>query len=68
MILNMITGRKFKVTINSITSCKEFTLTKGLQQGIVNSPTLFIIFTSELMKLLNLNSSEIESIPLQMTK
>ena len=62
MILNMITGRKFKVTLNGITSCKEFTLTKGLQQGTVNSPTLFNIFTSELMKLFNLNQGEIESI------
>ena len=41
MILNIITGRKFKVTFNDTASCKELTLTKSLQNITVNSPTFF---------------------------
>ena len=52
----MITNRRFKVYLNGIVS-KQFLITKGLQQGTVNSPALFNIFTAEILKLFDLNNN-----------
>ena len=62
MILSMMKDRKFKVTLNGVTSNIVFTISKGLQQGTVNCPFLFNIYTAYLPKLFGLNNSEIKII------
>ena len=52
LIFNMISERSFKLILNGITS-KQFLITKGLQQGTVNSPILFNLFTTDILKMLN---------------
>ena len=61
-ILSMIKDRKCKVTLNGVTSNIVFTISKGLQQGTVNSPFLFNIYTADLPKLFGINNREIKII------
>ena len=56
LITNMVRNRKFKVHINNYTSDKTFNITRGLQKGTVNSPTLFNIFNADTLNLFKLNS------------
>lgn len=50
---NMIRNRSFITAIGTETSSLEFQLKNGLQQGTVNSPLLFNIFTSDILNLFN---------------
>ena len=52
----MIEGRSFVVTDNTEEQSLRFYLKNGLQQGTINSPILFNIYTSDLLKCFNLNS------------
>uniref|UniRef100_A0ABD2W6P4 Reverse transcriptase domain-containing protein n=1 Tax=Trichogramma kaykai TaxID=54128 RepID=A0ABD2W6P4_9HYME len=64
IINSMITDKKFKINgLESIMgNVKTYTITKGLQQGTVNSPLLFNIFTADLLKLFKINQSEIQGL------
>lgn len=53
IIWNMIRNRSFVTAIGTEISLLEFTLKNGLQQGTVNSPILFNIFTSDILNLFN---------------
>lgn len=55
LINNTIKGRKFRVAIGEHISDHTFSITKGLQQGTVNSPVLFNIFTAKLLELFGIN-------------
>ncbi|CAD6220028.1 GSCOCG00012947001-RA-CDS, partial [Cotesia congregata] len=52
----MIHGKSFRTWDGINTSNKLFTIKEGLQQGTVNSPILFNIFSSKLLKMFGLNS------------
>lgn len=54
---NMITDRNFKVSLNNIESDRCYKITRGLQQGTVNSPLLFNIYTAETLNMFELNSN-----------
>ena len=56
LVNNMIRNRNFKVHLNNQVSEKTFKITRGLQQGTVNSPTLFNIYNANTLKMFNLNS------------
>jgi hypothetical protein len=49
MLYDMLNGRKFVVKNGNITSATTFEIKNGLQQGAVNSPILFSIYTSDLI-------------------
>ena len=49
MFCNMLTGRQFIVKNGNVTSAGTFDIKNGLQQGAVNSPILFNIYTSDLV-------------------
>ncbi|XP_014474872.1 PREDICTED: RNA-directed DNA polymerase from mobile element jockey-like [Dinoponera quadriceps] len=49
LIWNMIHNRKFRTYQNYCTSEKTFTISNRLQQGTINSPTLFNIYTADLL-------------------
>lgn len=51
LIMSMITDRTFYTSSSNIMSTKEFSVKNGLQQGTVNSPILFNIFTSDVLRL-----------------
>ena len=53
----MIINKYFVITDGSHTSCKEFFIEYGLRQEIVNSFLLFNIYNSDLLNLVNLNTS-----------
>lgn len=57
IIWNMITDRKFIVTENQLTSKNTYAVKNGLQQGTVNSPILFNIYTCDLLQLYGFNDS-----------
>ena len=52
LIYNMINNRKFRVTVGKHNSKRVFKITKGLQQGMVNSPELFNMYraTSKMVR------------------
>ena len=54
----MITDRKFKVNLNNHTSNKTFTITRGLQQGTVNSPSRFNYYNADTLKLFDLDNGK----------
>lgn len=56
LIWNMTTNRSFVTATGTSTSSIEFTITNGLQQGTVNSPILFNIYTCYVLKFCNINS------------
>ena len=56
LIYNMINNRKFRVTIGKHISKRAFKITKGLQQGTVNSPGLFNMYSASTPKMFGLNS------------
>lgn len=49
MLYDMLNGRKFVVKSGNVTSTAVFDIKNGLQQGAVNSPILFSIYTSDLI-------------------
>ena len=49
MLYDMLNGRKFVVKSGNVTSTTTFLIKNGLQQGAVNSPILFSIYTSDLI-------------------
>lgn len=51
MIHSMIVERNFQISMGSETSLQVFPIKNGLQQGTINSPILFNIFTSDILKL-----------------
>lgn len=53
VIWSMISERSFVVTAGNQSSETEFSITNGLQQGTVNSPILFNIYTSYVLNLFN---------------
>ncbi|XP_017882371.1 uncharacterized protein LOC108626291 [Ceratina calcarata] len=57
IIDNMITNRKFKVAIEKRISKETFAITRGLQQGTVNSPTLFNIYNADILNMFNMNEN-----------
>ena len=46
-LFNFLTGRSFKVKINKIYS-ETFEITAGVPQGAILSPTLYLLFTSDM--------------------
>lgn len=52
-VWSMIQNKSFVTSMGSETSTIEFKLSNGLQQGTVNSPLLFNIFTSDILNLFN---------------
>lgn len=57
MIWNMINNKKFRVIGNGNLISKCFDITEGLQQGTINSPCLFNIFTAHMIDAHNLNNN-----------
>ncbi|XP_076238648.1 uncharacterized protein LOC143181875 [Calliopsis andreniformis] len=58
LIWDMIKDKVFYTWDGSIISSLEFSITEGLQQGTVNSPILFTIYTSDLLNLFGFNSTD----------
>lgn len=56
LIWNMIKNKKLIISSGDLLANKTYELTNGLQQGTVNSPILFNIYTSNMLKLFNLNT------------
>lgn len=56
LIWDMISNKKFVTWDGSETSTVTFNISEGLQQGTVNSPVLFNIFTSSVINLFDLNT------------
>ncbi|KAH0561117.1 hypothetical protein KQX54_013277 [Cotesia glomerata] len=56
-IWSMINNRSFYTWDDKIKSSKLFNIREGLQQGTVNSPTLFNIFTSHILNAFKLNQN-----------
>lgn len=56
MIWSMLHGKKFLTCDGHLCSSKSFLVTNGLQQGTVNSPMLFNLYTCDLLALFGLNS------------
>jgi len=54
----MISERSFIVASGDAYSKNTFKINNGLQQGTINSPILFNIYTSELLKIFGLNKPE----------
>jgi len=54
----MISERSFIVASGDTYSKNIFKINNGLQQGMVNSPILFNIYTSELLRMFNFNEPE----------
>lgn len=61
MVYDMIHGKSFIITDSINLSTVTFTVEEGLQQGTVNSPLLFNIFTADVLKLTGLNEINSES-------
>lgn len=57
LIYRMIHKRYFHIWNGNQTSSIRFEIKEGLQQGTVNSPTLFNIFTSHILNVFNLNQN-----------
>lgn len=57
IVWNMISNKSFVTSNGNILSIIVFLVENGLQQGTVNSPTLFNIFNSDILNLFGLNSS-----------
>ncbi|KAL6419210.1 hypothetical protein ACFW04_011526 [Cataglyphis niger] len=51
LIWNMIKDRSFVTSHFNTLSKKQFTIINGLQQGTINSPILFNIYTADLLRL-----------------
>lgn len=51
LIHSMIYGRSFVTSLGNIESSRTFYLVDGLQQGTINSPILFNIYTSDVIQL-----------------
>lgn len=51
IIWNMIYGRSFRIAHGNLISENELTISNGLQQGTINSPISFNIYTSDLLQL-----------------
>lgn len=56
-IWSMINNRSFHTWYGKLKSSKLFKIVEELQQGTVNSPTLFNIFTSHILNACNLNQN-----------
>lgn len=56
VIWNMINGKKFRVINQKNELSSTFITTEGLQQGTINSPCLFSIFTAHMIDSFDLNS------------
>lgn len=54
MIVNMIKNRSFIVQIGTGVSSVEFEILNGLQQGMVSTPILFNVYTSDVLKLFDM--------------
>jgi len=54
----MISERSFVVASGDTYSKSTYKINNGLQQGTVNSPILFNIYTSDLLKMFGLNEPE----------
>lgn len=57
IIINMIKNRSFVIQLGTNVSSVEFKILNGLQQGTVNAPILFNIYTSDVLKLFDMNST-----------
>jgi len=53
IIANMIKGKEFVVSADGVTTEIKFKIKEGLQQGTVNAPLLFNIYTAELLRKLD---------------
>jgi len=53
----LIYQRSFNTFSNNILSAKSFTIYNGLQQGTINSPILFNIYTCDILKLFGPNNT-----------
>lgn len=56
LVFSMIHEKKFRTWDGVNLSSKIFNIIEGLQQGTINSPLLFNIFTSKILKLFGLNT------------
>lgn len=57
LIWNMLKNRRMFVSLGDKINSKEYELNNGLQQGAVNSPILFNIYISDLLRAYGLNGS-----------
>ncbi|CAK9816290.1 RNA-directed DNA polymerase from mobile element jockey [Anthophora plagiata] len=57
LIHSMIYSRSFQVSIHKEISSKTFSIANGLQQGTINSPILFNIYTSDSLNLFGPDST-----------
>lgn len=62
MIWDMISNKSFITSDGINSSTIQFNITEGLQQGTVNSPILFNIFTADLLKAFDFNKPNNPSI------
>ncbi|XP_015121189.1 uncharacterized protein LOC107043975 [Diachasma alloeum] len=56
LIWDMIREKQFCTCENAATSSIDFSIAEGLQQGTVNSPVLFSIFTADILSAFGMNS------------
>lgn len=56
-IISMIMNRKFHTSLGNNLSDKEYKVKNGLQQGTVNSPLLFNIYTADVLRLFGAGSN-----------
>jgi len=58
LIWNMINNRTFFTYYNNERSLKTYKINNGLQQGTINSPILFNIYTCDILKLFGPHNTE----------
>ncbi|XP_076379050.1 uncharacterized protein LOC143259674 [Megalopta genalis] len=58
MLWDMLHGKRFFTTEGNQKSTKKFSINNGLQQGTVNSPILFNIYMSDMLKMFGLNNTD----------
>lgn len=58
LIWNMVTGRSLFTISGTDTFSREYTMVNGLQQGTINSPILFNIFKSDVLRLFGPESTK----------
>lgn len=58
ILWNFLKGRKLKTKDGNFKSNITFDLMEGLQQGVVNSPILFNIYTADLLNMYDMNMNK----------
>lgn len=58
----MIKNRSFRTSSGELMSNSVFHLSNGLQQGTINAPVLFNIYTSGVLSMCGINATETKAI------